>query len=286
MNREPIATSAPDRRRPTNAGISCGSVEPSASSITMMSPVAAAKPARRAAPLPGVSTMTTLARGTYSFATATVSSVERPSTMISSWIHDGIRGRTCGRLPGLVQRRDHHADRGDAGEDLLGCRWSGASTGSNAMGAAATVCHSPHPWVRRSCRMPCCPVRGRDHPRPTRPGMTTTQCPCDQPVVQHSRPGWSIRACSSVVTVRAEISSFTASRVQKRRNARVAVAKSVRSIRMLAGLSRRVTRCPPIARSAFPWRVRWRSPTARTTGRSRDRDRRRARAHRSAASCT
>ena len=51
-NRDPLAKSAPEVSASTNRGISAGSVEPSASIMTMMSPVAAAKPQASAFPLP------------------------------------------------------------------------------------------------------------------------------------------------------------------------------------------------------------------------------------------
>src|SRR5215207_4009144 len=50
--REPLAKSAPATRALTKAGISVGSAEPSASNMTMTSPVAAAKPQAMALPLP------------------------------------------------------------------------------------------------------------------------------------------------------------------------------------------------------------------------------------------
>ena len=50
--REPLTKSAPLHSAATNRGISAGSVEPSASIMTMMSPVQAANPARSASPLP------------------------------------------------------------------------------------------------------------------------------------------------------------------------------------------------------------------------------------------
>jgi hypothetical protein len=50
--REPLAKSAPATRAATKAGISAGSAEPSASNMTMTSPVAAAKPQATALPLP------------------------------------------------------------------------------------------------------------------------------------------------------------------------------------------------------------------------------------------
>ena len=50
--REPFAKSAPATSAPTKWTISAPSVEPSASIVTMMSPVAAANPASRASPFP------------------------------------------------------------------------------------------------------------------------------------------------------------------------------------------------------------------------------------------
>lgn len=52
LNLVPLAKSAPSRRARTNFGISQGSAEPSASIMTMMSPVAIANPHARAFPLP------------------------------------------------------------------------------------------------------------------------------------------------------------------------------------------------------------------------------------------
>jgi hypothetical protein len=51
-NRLPFAKSAPATSARTNAGISPGSAEPSASNMTMASPVAAANPQAIALPLP------------------------------------------------------------------------------------------------------------------------------------------------------------------------------------------------------------------------------------------
>ena len=48
IKREPLAKSAPCLRASTNRGISAGSVEPSASSMTMKSPWATAKPQAKA----------------------------------------------------------------------------------------------------------------------------------------------------------------------------------------------------------------------------------------------
>ena len=91
--------SAPPSSAPTKSGISRGSVEPSASSITTMSPVAAWKPARSAAPLPARELEHDPRRpaGTGA-ATEMVSSVESPSTIRTSSIQLGIRSSTCGRF--------------------------------------------------------------------------------------------------------------------------------------------------------------------------------------------
>ena len=74
--REPLAKSLPSSSASTNRGISAGSVEPSASSMTMMSHDAAAKPQASALPLPRVSCKTTRMSGRTMRATAIVSSTE------------------------------------------------------------------------------------------------------------------------------------------------------------------------------------------------------------------
>ena len=51
-NLVPLAKSAPSSSAVTNRGISAGSAEPSASTMAMISPVAAANPQARALPLP------------------------------------------------------------------------------------------------------------------------------------------------------------------------------------------------------------------------------------------
>src|SRR5437588_6843828 len=51
IKREPLAKSLPAISAATKQGISFGSADPSASSMTMMSPVQAAKPALKASPL-------------------------------------------------------------------------------------------------------------------------------------------------------------------------------------------------------------------------------------------
>lgn len=83
-----------------NAGISSGWVEPSASIITMMSPLAAAKPVRSAAPLPLPCWGTMRIEGSTARATATVLSVEWPSTRMTSNTSVGMRAaRSAGSAP-------------------------------------------------------------------------------------------------------------------------------------------------------------------------------------------
>lgn len=79
-NRLPLARSAPSTSACTNSGISAGSVEPSASIVTMMSPVQASIPHASALPLPERVWVTKVASGHSFRATATVSSAELPST--------------------------------------------------------------------------------------------------------------------------------------------------------------------------------------------------------------
>ena len=90
--REPFAKSLPASSEATNLGISAGSLEASASIITMMSPDAAANPQARALPLPRPSCRTTRTSGRI------VPSLECPSTRITSSTIAGIRASTCGRF--------------------------------------------------------------------------------------------------------------------------------------------------------------------------------------------
>jgi hypothetical protein len=78
--------------------ISWPSVEPSASIITMMSPVQAANPAARASPLPLPVWETIFTFGRRRLATAIVSSTELPSTSTISSIHWGSVANTWGRF--------------------------------------------------------------------------------------------------------------------------------------------------------------------------------------------
>ncbi len=82
--RLPVAKSAPATSAATNAGISLGSAVPSASKVTMMSPVAAAKPQANAFPLPERVWVTTFAVGSARRAISTDPSVEPPSVTITS----------------------------------------------------------------------------------------------------------------------------------------------------------------------------------------------------------
>lgn len=74
------------------------SAEPSASIITMMSPVQAANPLISASPLPLPRWVTTLTSGRSSRATRTVLSVDLPSTRTTSWIQSGRVLKTYGRF--------------------------------------------------------------------------------------------------------------------------------------------------------------------------------------------
>ena len=96
-NRLPLAKSAPATSASTNAGISRGSAEPSASNMTTTSPVAAANPQASALPLPLRVWVITRIDGMTRRATAIESSTERPSTRITSWTC-GSAGRTTSRL--------------------------------------------------------------------------------------------------------------------------------------------------------------------------------------------
>jgi hypothetical protein len=81
---------SPSIRGWTYLSISPGSILPSASIITTMSPVAEAKPSRSAAPFPGRFWPTTTKPGHSLFATSTVRSVELPSTRMTSSTQRGI----------------------------------------------------------------------------------------------------------------------------------------------------------------------------------------------------
>ena len=78
----------------------------------MMSPVQAAKPVRRASPLPLPPLLDDLdVRPQLLARPSTVSSVELPSTRTTSWIQSGSVSKTCGKVLRLVHGRDDHADR-------------------------------------------------------------------------------------------------------------------------------------------------------------------------------
>jgi hypothetical protein len=80
MNRDPFTKSAPATRAATKSGISPGSLLPSASRVTMMSPLAAANPQASALPFPARVCRTMTASGHSNRATSTVRSSECPST--------------------------------------------------------------------------------------------------------------------------------------------------------------------------------------------------------------
>ncbi len=96
-NLDPLAKSAPVFRAVMKRGISAGSFEPSASIMTMKSPVAAAKPQARAFPLPSRVWPITVMSGLRRWATLMVSSIEFPSTRITSQF-PGRPAKTCGRF--------------------------------------------------------------------------------------------------------------------------------------------------------------------------------------------
>src|SRR5258708_6069804 len=86
------------------------------------------------------------------------------------------------------------------------------------------------------------PVHGREQPGLLAPVVRRCGAPASA-VCLHSRPGWSIRARSSVVTVRAEISAMTHV---------VAFARACSGVRpsnllMLKELPGGLTRYPPTA---------------------------------------
>ncbi len=95
---EPLAKSAPLMSVATKERISLPSVDPSASIMTMMSPRAAWKPSMSALPLPRLVCTTTRRSGRSLRATAMVSSVELPSTRITSSIQSGSVAKTWGRF--------------------------------------------------------------------------------------------------------------------------------------------------------------------------------------------
>ena len=99
----------------TNSGISAGSVEPSASSITMMSPVAAANPQARALPLPRAVWVTTRTSGRRR-AGDRDGVVGRVAVDEDHLVDDGREpGQHVRQVRGLVQRRDHRGDALGAG---------------------------------------------------------------------------------------------------------------------------------------------------------------------------
>ncbi len=99
--REPLAKSAPATSAETKAGISAGSAEPSASNMTMTSPVAAANPQAMALPLPLRVWVIARTHGRVRRAAPIESSFECPSTTMISCTAGrtaAILGRTTSRL--------------------------------------------------------------------------------------------------------------------------------------------------------------------------------------------
>ena len=99
--REPLAKSAPATSAETKAGISAGSAEPSASNMTMTSPVAAANPQAMALPLPLRVWVIARTHGRTRCAVSMLPSTECPSTTMISCTAGrtaAIAGRTTSRL--------------------------------------------------------------------------------------------------------------------------------------------------------------------------------------------
>jgi len=96
-NRLPLAKSAPSTRAETNAGISPGSAGPSASNITIASPLAAWKPHASALPFPRRVWWMTFVSGRTRRAVSTVPSIDPPSTSNTSWT-SGSSGSTVSTL--------------------------------------------------------------------------------------------------------------------------------------------------------------------------------------------
>ena len=95
MNLDPLAKSAPDCTSvSTKREISSGRVDPSASIMTMMSPVALANPHAKALPLPWRVWSMTIMSGRSRRATSTVPSVDPPSTRTTWSMPDGSLGST------------------------------------------------------------------------------------------------------------------------------------------------------------------------------------------------
>ena len=96
--REPLAKSLPASSTSTKRVISAGSLEASASSITMISPRAAANPHAKALPFPRPLWRITRTSARMARATSIVSSTECPSTSTTSSTELGRRASTWGRF--------------------------------------------------------------------------------------------------------------------------------------------------------------------------------------------
>ena len=200
--------------------------------------------------------MTILARGASDFATATVSSVDKPSTMISSWIHEGIRGRTCGRFPASFSVGMTTLTAGIPGSTSPGVKVGEStgesttvvgdeSTGSNATGAAATSVISPiHGCGTFLPSAVCVPSMGANS-QAHLPRFSDDAVPLHPADPVHSRPVGAYargdamsRFARKLRPNRAEVThASSAARVQWRKGT---------NLLMLVTLSRRVTSCPPV----------------------------------------
>jgi hypothetical protein len=155
VNREPFAKSAPEVSAATKLGISAGSVEPSASIITMMSPVAAANPQASALPLPRLVCVITRTSGRSWRAISGVPSVEWPSTTMTSCSPSGRAAKTCSRL-----RASLSAGMMTETRCVPACVSVCAATGAVTPAGLVIVMPSPSPaevamrfadWVHEGC---------------------------------------------------------------------------------------------------------------------------------------
>ena len=118
MLREPLTKSAPSTSAATNRPISSGRCEPSESSVTMMSPVAASTPHSIASPLPRRFCEMMRASGRQARAASIVPSVEPPSTSTISY-SPGIRGSTSGMFSASLSAGTTMLTRGASGRSSM-----------------------------------------------------------------------------------------------------------------------------------------------------------------------
>jgi len=110
--RDPFTKSAPWQRAATKRGISCGSVEPSASSITMMSPVEASKPLCKGVTLARALLFDDLGVGPQ-LAGDLARAVRRASVDDDHLVQiAGQASEHVGQVLDLVEGRDDHAHAG------------------------------------------------------------------------------------------------------------------------------------------------------------------------------